>query len=217
MTPIDLPGFRTFLHLSRMRARRAELMGASGFPSEDPLGGMAGALARASQARDREDWLAYEIELFRLAAFAFAALETHRLGLAGATHPRERWCWEAICGPPRTGCWASRADAVAQAEAELPPGSSYRIGRLEAASLHRYMPTVAWLLEGMRERCRQVHQAPDLDWPHLDPRQQAELQAHLEGLVGAFLEREGLPLTLARWAEVDTHEVGPAARKAQPA
>ncbi|MBI3131405.1 MAG: hypothetical protein HYZ13_08610 [Acidobacteria bacterium] len=203
--------FRVFLHLGRMQARRESMAVPSDEAEVAPteaLDLMARSLDRAGEARTRKDWLGFETELLRLASETFRALEAHqrRIG-CGTFHARTRWCWESLSNPGAAGSWPTRAQAVAQAESELPPGDSYRVGRLAPSPLHRYVPKTEWLLGQMRDRARLEHAVPDLEWPQLDFQQHQELQGYLEGLMVAFLEREGLTLALAQWVDMEVHQV----------
>lgn len=204
-------GFRVFLHLSRMQSRKESMAVSQDEPevaAPEGLDLMAQSLDRAGEARIRKDWLGFETELLRMASEAFRTLEAHqaRMGF-GSFHTRTRWCWESLSNPGAAGSWPTRAQAVAQAEAELPPGDSYRVGRLAPSPLHRYVPKTEWLLTQMRDRARLEHEAPELEWPQLDLQQHQELQGYLEGLMVAFLEREGLTLSLAQWVDQEVHRV----------
>lgn len=211
MNRTDARGFRVFLHLSRIQARWDSLaIPSDGSEPDAPeaLELMTRSLEGAGQARDRRDWLGYETELLRLASEVFQALEAHQVRMGcGAFHARTRWCWESLSNPGAPGSWPTRAQAVAQAEAELSPGDAYRVGRLAPSPLHRYVPKTEWLLGQMRDRARLEHGVPELEWPQLDLQQHEELQGYLEGLLVAFLEREGLTLSLAHWADMEVHQV----------
>ncbi len=220
MNRTDTRGFRVFLRLRRMQARQEALAALPDEPEgggvPEPLAEMAQGLDKARQALTRRDWLGYETELFRLAAQAFRSLEAHQLRLGcGSFHARTRWRWESLAHPGTSGSWPNRAQAIAQAEAELAPGEAYRVGRLAASPPHRYVPKTEGLLSQMRDRARLEHGEPDLDWPQLDLRQHQELQGFLEGLLVAYLEAEGLNLTLTQWVDEEVHrvpEAGSAAR-----
>lgn len=201
--------FRVFLHLARIQSRRADLEVHSGqVPrSEEGLTSVSQGLAGATAARSQEDWLGYEVELFRIAAGAFQALEEHhrKLGVGGHLE-RPRWGWEALDGSGG-GTWPTRAQAVAQAMAELPPGASYRVGRLASVTPGHHLPPVAELLDRMRDLARVAHGLPDLPWPTLERAQREELQGLLEGLFTAFLEGEGHLLTLPTWEDLEVRRV----------
>lgn len=205
-------GFRVFLHLARIRAGQealAELLESREDSDRiDDFKAMAEGLDKANAARGHRDWLGYETELFRLAAHVFHALEAHHQKVGVCTfHSRSRWCWEALANPGAAGSWPTRAQAIAQAESELNPGEMFRVGRLASAPVQRYVPKTEWLIQQMRQRARDEHGTADLDWPQLDLQQHQELQALLEGLMVAYLEREGHHPMFPSWVDFESHVV----------
>ncbi len=212
MNNADHHGYRVFLHLAHIRAGQEALAQRLEPNSEadaiDDFRAMAEGLDKANWARAHRDWLGYETELFRLAAHVFHALEDHQRKMGAMTfHARSRWCWESLSQPGTAGSWPTRAQAIAQAESELKAGESFRVGRLAASPVHRYVPKTEWLVDHMRQRAQVEHGMPDLEWPQLDLQQHGELQVLLEGLLVAFLEREGLHPTFPSWVDFETHVV----------
>jgi hypothetical protein len=212
MNRSDPHGFRVFLHLASLRAGQEALARTLNLLTDelppDPFKTMAEGLGKAQKARAGRDWLGYEMEMFRIATHAFRALEEHQTQVGAATfHARTRWCWESTRQPGVVGSWPTRAQAIAHAEAELPAGETFRVGRRAASPLHRYVPKTETLVRQMRDRARLEHEAPELQWPELDLRQHEELQSLLEGLLVAFMEREGLNLSYMSWVDVESLEV----------
>lgn len=191
--------FRIFLHLCKLREA------AGSFPEETLapfdttqaswIPSMAARLLAAEKAQTRRDWLGCETELFRMAALVFSAIESHQ-ELVGAEpiDARERWCWESTPSRrgPSFGSSPSKARAIAQAEATVPAGETYRLGLVAPSSIQHYVPKAEWLTEQMRDQARKEHSVPKTEWPQLDPNEYFELQTLLDGLVVGFLEQKGI-------------------------
>ena len=187
-------GFRIFLHLlKRVEGAEAPLPIDSNNASWLPC--MAARMENAEKAQARKDWLGYETELFHLASLVLSSLESHqqKVGLE-RLHTADRWCWESTGSRmgPSFGSSPTKALAIAQAEANIPAGESYRVGLLDASSIQRYVPKTEWLTQQMFLRARKDHGAPEIEWPQLDPREHFELQTLLDGLVVAFFEQKGI-------------------------
>ena len=67
-----------------------------------------------------------------------------------------------------------------------------REGRTPVSQIHRYVPKTEWLMTQMQRLAHEEHGDRAEDWPSLDLQQHQELQGLLDGLVTAYLEREGV-------------------------